>query len=61
MKQEQRQKIEKIVNSALDLKPAERNTYLDRVCGADKELRAEVDRLLARQGEAERFIEKPAM
>ena len=61
MKPERWREIDKIVNSALDLKPGERETYLDHTCGTDKELRAEIDRLLARQGEAERFIETPAI
>ncbi len=37
---------ERLLVSALELDPAERDAYLDRECGADPELRRQVERLL---------------
>ena len=39
--------VKEIVASALDLSGNERSAYLDRACGADRDLRGEVDSLLA--------------
>ncbi len=53
--------IERICNSALDLEPGERNAFLEGECAGEDGLRKEVDRLLARQSEAQEFIEAPAL
>ncbi|MEZ5064035.1 MAG: hypothetical protein R3B81_04830 [bacterium] len=44
---EEHSRAERIFNDALDLDEADRATFLDRKCGGDVELRAEVDSLLA--------------
>jgi len=61
MKQERWRQIERIHNSALELEPGEREAFLERACAGDAGLRREVGRLLARQQEAEEFIERPAL
>src|SRR5579859_696972 len=38
--------VEELFQSAMDRAPALRGTYLDRACGADQELRREVESLL---------------
>ena len=44
------QRIEAIVDGALDRDPAERPAYLDQACGSDRALRQEVESLLAKAG-----------
>ncbi len=44
------ERIEPILDQALDLPPADRAAFLERVCGADPALRAKVERML-RDGE----------
>ena len=44
-------RVESIFARAIDIEPAERDAWLDRVCGEDSELRREVDTLLAADGE----------
>ncbi len=48
--------IEELFHAALELAGDERGAYLDRVCGADPNLRREVDALLAADEEAEAFL-----
>jgi serine/threonine protein kinase/tetratricopeptide (TPR) repeat protein len=52
------QQIEEIFQSALDLAPAERLSFV-RESGADTELKAEVEKLLANYESADSFIETP--
>src|SRR5216683_6385850 len=40
--------------------PEERANYLDQACGADHQLRAQVEELLAAYPKVERFLEAPA-
>jgi serine/threonine-protein kinase len=47
MSPERRQEIEALFEGALEREPAERSGLLDRACGDDVELRAEVEALLA--------------
>lgn len=61
MKPERWQEIERICNSALDLPPGERRGFVQSACAGDDALREEVDRLLARQQEAEDFMAVPAL
>ena len=49
-------RIESLFASALERDPAERARFLDRECGADDELRKEVEELLAHQQPTGRFI-----
>jgi hypothetical protein len=54
------QQIEKLYNDALALAADERARFLDQACGADVELRKEVESLLAFQGQSESYLEKTA-
>src|SRR6185436_3471104 len=45
---------------ALQLSAGERSDYLQRACGADKELRQRVERLLKAHDQAGDFLEQPA-
>jgi serine/threonine protein kinase len=47
MTPEQWQKAREVLADALDLKPEDRQAFLDRACSADHSLRREVERLLA--------------
>src|SRR5438093_2254190 len=46
MSPERLQQIEELYNDALALAPGERDAFLDRACGADTDLRREIDSLL---------------
>ena len=52
--------VERILRSALDANPKEREALLDGACAGDAGLRREVDSLLAREGAADGFLETPA-
>src|SRR5258706_13625616 len=54
-------KIDQLVDAALEVDPDARDSYLDKACGGDGELRREVQSLLDAYHKAERFIETPAM
>jgi hypothetical protein len=56
MTPERWKKIESLFESALERDPAERAAFLDRECGADDEMRQEVESLLAHQQPTGRFI-----
>ncbi|MFI5456164.1 MAG: serine/threonine-protein kinase [Isosphaerales bacterium] len=53
--------IDNIFDAALRVDPAERDDWLDRACGRDGDLRAEIDRLLAQDERAARegFLTPP--
>ncbi len=53
------QRVKSIFASALELEPAGRDAFLERECGGDEELRAEVESWLASYAESEGFIETP--
>ncbi len=55
-------RLQELFEAAFDLPPGERSAYLDRACGADRELRAELERLLAAQSRAaaRQLLEQPA-
>ena len=55
------QQVEKLYHSALNREPAQRRAFLKEACVGDEGLRQEVESLLAHQGEAEGFIEEPAL
>jgi eukaryotic-like serine/threonine-protein kinase len=58
-KQEQWRKVKEIVGYALERKPEERNAFLDEACARDKELRSEVESLLAAHADAGGLSENP--
>ena len=47
MTPERWRRIDDLFDAALQLAPAERESWLREACGGDEDLRAEVDRLLA--------------
>ena len=51
------QRIEQLVQAALDCEPSDRTALLERECGSDDELRVEVESLLASAQPAENFLE----
>jgi serine/threonine protein kinase len=51
----------RICYSALQLDEGQRSGFLDRACGADASLRAEVETMLAHEGRVESFLATPAM
>jgi serine/threonine protein kinase/tetratricopeptide (TPR) repeat protein len=53
------QKIESIFQSAVEIAPDERRKYIFEQCGADEELKREVERLIADLDSAKSFIESP--
>ena len=60
MKPERWQEIEQLYHTVLKQDASERAAFLKEACGGDAELRREVESLLARQSEAESFVETPA-
>jgi eukaryotic-like serine/threonine-protein kinase len=50
-----------IFKVAVKLSAEQRAAYLDHACGADPELRREVESLLHAHGESHRFLERPAL
>ena len=53
--------VKRIHQSALDIDPSERATFVDESCGTDETLRREVESLLTYASEAESFLERPAV
>ncbi len=54
------QKVKQIFDDALKCAPDELSSFLAESCGDDKELRRDVEKLLASSEEAESFMESPA-
>ena len=54
------ERLESLFHAALPLAPDTRMTFLDRECGDDPALRAEIERLLAAHDRAGGFIQVPA-
>ena len=52
-------RIEQLLDLALDSDPSSWRELLDQACGDDRALREEVEALLARRGDAERFLVRP--
>ncbi len=61
MQPERWRKIEQLLRSALERKENERAAFLKEACAEDEVLRREVESLLAYQGQAEKFMEAPAL
>jgi eukaryotic-like serine/threonine-protein kinase len=57
---EQWPRIKEIVGAALELEPSQREAYLDEACSLDRELRTEVESLLAAYDEAGDFSLHPS-
>ena len=61
MTPERWQQIERLLELALERKPEERADFLDKACSGDEDLRREAEALLEVHGQAESFIEAPAL
>src|SRR5215813_4533656 len=59
MTPERHEEIGRIFHDAIELRPDERAEFLRKVCAGDKELRKEVESLLALEEQAKDFIERP--
>ena len=59
MNSERWQKVKKLFDVAVELAPVKRQRFLDKSCGADEELRRDVENLLASFSDAESFMEQP--
>src|ERR1043166_1089225 len=55
------QRVEGLLQQALDLETSERQSFLERACGPDSQLRRQVEMLLEKEDEARSFIETPAV
>ncbi len=60
MSPERYQQIKQVFDRVVELPPAERSSVLERLCGGDKALREEVERVLVSDNSAGTFMEKPA-
>jgi WD40 repeat protein/predicted Ser/Thr protein kinase len=58
---EQWQRIDRLLDQALELRPRERGAFLDRACADDLELRREAESLLAASDQAANFLDSPAL
>jgi len=61
MEPERWQQIERIYNSALEIEPGRRKTFIAEACEGDESLRKEIESLLEHQSESENFIESSAV
>jgi len=59
--QEHWRKLEELFHAALECAPEARPRFLDRACSGDTGLRRQVELLLAKEDQAESFLEIPAM
>lgn len=59
MTPERWQRIDQLLDDALELEPCERAGFLDKACASDGELRAEIESLLAASELSGKFIESP--
>ncbi len=61
MNRERWQQVDKLYHAALERDEAERAAFLREACAGDDELRREVESLLVYAGQAEDFMESPAL
>ena len=61
MTPEEWQRVQEILESAMDVDPGSRSAFIRKACGGDENLRREVESLLADHQKAERFLEEPAL
>src|SRR5262245_36687365 len=54
-------RVEALLDEALPKSPAGRAAFLDHACEGNRELRQEVERLLAAHPQAESFLDRPAL
>src|SRR5437016_4366985 len=54
------QRIDQLFQAAIELRPEERNSFLDQACAEDEDLRSEVEALIASDEHGLSFIEDPA-
>ena len=55
------QRVKQILEPALELDRASRSAFVERACAGDERLRREVESLLAREEQAEGFLESPPL
>ncbi|HEX6127322.1 MAG TPA: protein kinase [Pyrinomonadaceae bacterium] len=55
------QEVKEILHAALEVSPAERGAFLDKKCGADVDLRREIESLIAAHAKAAERFESPAI
>ena len=60
MDQQRWQQIESQLQRALDLDPADRSAFLQRICAGDEDLHTKLEALLRNEINAESFLESPA-
>jgi serine/threonine-protein kinase len=61
MDDERWRKIEQLYHAALEREARERPAFLQEACAGDEELRRKVEALLARDQQAENFLQSPAL
>jgi WD40 repeat protein len=61
MNQQRWERIESLLQRALDMERGERSVFLDDACGSDQALRFELEGLLSNETKAESFMESPAV
>src|SRR6185295_16919493 len=61
MKNERWQKIDRLLDGALEREPDERAAFLDEACSGDESLRKEVESLIRSDEQARSFIQQPAV
>src|SRR5277367_4325693 len=61
MEHELWRRVEELCQGAMELDQSRRAAFLERSCGADRELRRRVEALLAHETKAEQFLESPAL
>ena len=61
MTSESWKKVKEIFHAALEVSANEREGFIKNACGADENLRSEINSLFEAHDEAERFIETPAL
>ena len=54
-------KVKELLEACMDLEPAQQSQFLDQACAGNTDLRAEVESLLAAEGQAGNFMEHPAL
>ena len=61
MTDEEQDELDRIYHAALQLEPGERSEFVQRACGENDALRAEIESLLAHQEQLGSFLENPAV
>ncbi len=61
MDPERFRQIEERYQAALELPPAERESFIEKICGEDEDLRREIETLLATKSSSNDFSEKPPL